>query len=117
MFAKSSARSNITQAVESGFVESVPRLVAIYPVSTARFYQWKLSALPTDGCARRVCQNTAFCSSTQFRWKYDDLPRYFFSILLSRRNPHIRRGRDVTQIRGHLLIGCEGLLDINVDHA
>src|SRR5580700_12008040 len=70
-----------------------------------------------SSCARRVCQDTTFCSSTQFRWKYDDLLRYFFSIrLLGRRNADIRRGRDMTQLRRFLLIGCEGLLDVNVNH-
>ena len=69
-------------------------------------------------CTRRVCQNATFCSSTQFSWKYDDLLRHFFSIrLLGGRDADIRRGRDMTQIRRYLFIGCEGLLDINMDYA
>src|SRR6202040_1386739 len=71
-----------------------------------------------SSCTRRVRQNTTFCIPAQFPWKYDDLLRYFFSIrLLSRRNADIRRGRDMTQIRRYLLIGCEWLFEINVDHA
>src|SRR5580693_9377323 len=71
-----------------------------------------------SSCTRWICQNTTFCSSTQFRWKYDDLLRYFFSIrLLSRRNADVRRRSYMAQIRRYLLIGCEGLLDINMDHA
>src|ERR1700733_4255989 len=42
----------------------------------------------------------------------------FFPVrLLSRRNTDIRRGCDMTQIRRDLLIGCEGLLDVNMHHA
>ena len=71
-----------------------------------------------SGCTWGICQNATFRGSTQFRRKNDDMLCYFFSIrMLSLRNTDIRRGRDITQIRRYLIIGCERLLDINVNNA
>src|SRR2546422_985232 len=70
-----------------------------------------------SGCTRRVCQNTAFRSSTEFLRKYDDLLRYFFSIRLLRRcNANVSRGCDMTQIRRYLLIGGEWTSDAHVNN-
>src|SRR5882762_3376562 len=71
-----------------------------------------------SGCTRRICQNTAFRSSTEFLRKYDDLLRYFFSIrLLRRRNADVGRRCDMAQIRRYLLIGGEWSTDVDVDHS
>ena len=71
-----------------------------------------------SGCTRRICQNSAFRSPTEFLRKYDDLFRYFFSIrLLSRRNADVGRRCDMAQIRWYLLLGGEWLRDVDVDHS
>ncbi len=69
-------------------------------------------------CTWGVCEDAAFRSPTQLRGKYENLLRHLLPVrLLGRRDADIRKRGDMTQIGGYLLVGCEGLLDSNVDRA